>query len=328
MRVYFDGTDFSSTSGPNSFVRRLAKQLSMMGVDIADHDDYDIALVTIEATPRLDRRKPFVLRLDGIWFRPDEFATRNVGIRSSYDHADSVVFQSDFDSRMVTKWFGPCKRPNVITNGIELERVSKFGDAVLKLRDTYKWIYVCSSSWHPQKRLSENVKLYRHLRASISDPSCLIIMGGGQVSMDRNCMRDDIFYTGPQDQDTCLQVFAASDVMLHLAWLDHCPNVVLESLSQETPVVCTSSGGTSEILGGRKENGWIIPDAPYSYELMDYDRPPQVPDFDVQGLLDSVIEHRNKGVKPDIGHLDISLCAERYLRVFEEVLVPSVSLEG
>ena len=98
MRIYFDGVDFGSRTGPNSFALRLARQLSLMGHTVADPDDYDVALVFVEATPRLNLRRPYVHRLDGFWMKPSEFESgRNAGIKATYDRASAVVWQSEFD---------------------------------------------------------------------------------------------------------------------------------------------------------------------------------------------------------------------------------------
>jgi len=45
-----------------------------------------------------------------------------------------------------------------------------------------------------------------------------------------------------------------------LAYLDHCPNVVVDANASDCAVHCTSSGGTSEIAGNKativKEEVW------------------------------------------------------------------------
>jgi glycosyltransferase involved in cell wall biosynthesis len=60
--------------------------------------------------------------------------------------------------------------------------------------------------------------------------------------------------------------------MIHLAWLDHCPNTVVEALSQGTPIICSEQGGTKELV---KEFGVILKESKsYNYELTNYDNPP------------------------------------------------------
>ena len=95
--------------------------------------------------------------------------------------------------------------------------------------------------------------------------------------------------------------------MIHLAWLDHCPNVVVEALSQKTPVICTNSGGTHELVRG---SGIIIPEStPYNFELCDYDNPPdiEVSSFDLKDI--------DVGTREDIS---IAAVADQYEKVLRE----------
>ena len=88
--------------------------------------------------------------------------------------------------------------------------------------------------------------------------------------------------------------------MIHLAWLDHCPNVVVEALSRGCPVICTDSGGTSELVG---RNGIVIPETVrYNFELLDYDNPPPL------GVGIQIPEK----IKVDNSDLDIRKVAKQY----------------
>lgn len=310
MKIYFDSVNWNSTSGPNSAVRRIAVQLAYMGHTIADASDYDIALVTIQPTNLLDKSKPYVQRLDGIWSKPQEFATKNSEIRDCYAVADGVVFQSQFDMQMVSKWFGKpnTKNHRVILNGIDIKRTDVNIKTLYDLRQTHETIFVCSSNWHPQKRLHDNIELYKHLRRSCHTNSCLIVMGSNP---DKYVADKTIYYTGSQSEDVCLQVFATADWMIHLARTDHCPNVCVQALSQETPIICVDSGGTKEIV---LDNGIVLKDVPYNLELEDYDNPPRVPDLDNVKLPDS------KSIKIHNDHVNIVDCANSYKELFENVL--------
>ena len=309
MKIYFDNVDFSSASGPNSAVCRIAKQLACMGHTIADHDDYDIALVVIEPTYRLNLRKPFVQRLDGIWSKPQEFHLKNNNIRSTYDSASGIVFQSEFDKKMITKWFGEprCVNHDVILNGIDNSHVVVSIPQLFEMRNKFDKIFVCSASWHPQKRLRDNVEFFKHVRQTQHPNSCLVVLGQNpdHIIADRG-----IFYTGQQSEDTCLQVFATADWMIHLARADHCPNVCIQSISQNTPVICVDVGGTVEIV---KNNGVILIDSEFEFELEDYDDPPRL-------IFDNTLLPDNRSIDIDCSHLDIRQCALSYESLFERVL--------
>lgn len=271
MKIYFDNCDLGgSRTGPNTFARRLAIELSKRGHVIADSNDYDVAIVFIEKTAALDEKKPYLHRLDGIWFRPDEIHTKNTFIKKTYQGATQVVYQSEFDRTMVQKWFGEHEGA-VIPNGIELAEMEISPD-IQELRNRYDRMFICSSNWHRQKRLKENIQLYLHLKKSMLESSCLVVLGNNP---DCIVAGNDIFYTGSSiPHEICLQFYAAADWMIHLAWADHCPNVVVEALSQGCPVICCETGGTKELV---QNDGIVLKDShEYDFEAFDYDNPPTI----------------------------------------------------
>ena len=267
MKIHFDNVNFSSRSGPNTFASRLATVLTERGHEIVKYnEDYDVVLVFIEPTRRWDPDKRAIQRLDGIWFKPEQFNTHNRLIRWAYDNCDAVVWQSRFDHDMIKHHWG--ERPGrVIRNGIDAEKVTVTNRRLKDIRSRSSKVFVCSANWHRQKRLKENIEAYDILRSG-DENSCLVVMGS---TPDHVLRRPDIFYTNNVKHSLCLEVFSMADCMIHLAWLDHCPNVVIEAISQDCPVVCSSSGGTKELLG---TGGFIVPEVTqYNFELTDYDDP-------------------------------------------------------
>jgi glycosyltransferase involved in cell wall biosynthesis len=307
MKIRFSNVNFSSRSGPNTFAYRLAHQFSLDGHEIADVTDYDVALAMIEPNEKLLPNKPLVQRLDGIWFSPAEYETRNTTIKACYDHADAIVFQSSFNAQQITTWWGTPKLYSVIPNGINLERMTTSEPGFWQLRKEYTTIFVASANWHRQKRLSENIRFYKHMRAYMPN-SCLVVLG---ANPDCEVADPHIFYTGSMPHETCLKLYAVADWMIHLSWLDHCPNVVVEALSQGTPVICASDGGTKELV---KNNGIVIDETEkYDFTLRDYDNPPMLPaDFGGLTSLPKI------SVEPD--YLDIKIAAKNYVKLFEEVI--------
>ena len=99
---------------------------------------------------------------------------------------------------------------------------------------------------------------------------------------------------------------SAADAMIHLAWLDHCPNVVVEALSQDCPVICTDSGGTKEILG---DGGYIVSESQkYNFELLDYDSPY---DLDLSCLREVDVSR----LEVDKSKIDLLKVADKYEKV-------------
>jgi len=304
VKIHLDNVNLNSSSGPNSFAKRLSKGLIESGHEVELHDgrSSDVSLVFIEPSGR-PLAKKVVQRLDGIWFSPEEFETKNSNIKNLYQNSSGVIWQSEFDKEMVTKWWGIHKNGAVIRNGIDINPVKKFSiPALEQIRNQYEMVFVCSANWHPQKRLLENINLYKHLRKFYKS-AALIVMGSNPVQVADN----HIFYAGPQPHEVCLEVFSAANWMIHLAWLDHCPNTVVEALSQGTPVICSEHGGTKELV---KDFGIILKESrSYNYELTNYDNPP-------------VMDYSNLNKLPkknELGkHFDISI--QRTLQDYLEFL--------
>jgi len=309
MKVFFDGVNFEAEhTGPNCFAKRLAMQLAHLDISVADSDDYDVALVFIEPTTQLNMRKPFIQRLDGIWFAPEQMhGGMNRGIHAAYDAAASVVWQSEFDRTMSSKWFGE-RKGSVISNGVEIKQVTLRSEVLIEIRNRFDKVFVCSANWHPQKRLCDNVEMFRHIRSTQYPNSCLIVLGNNP---DYQVADKGIFYTGSIRHDLCAEVYSMADWMIHLAWLDHCPNVVVEAIGQGCPIICSSEGGTKELV--LPNNGIVIADKDsYDYELVDYDNPPRVP-LNVPNLSEMMFS-------VDPATVDIMKCSEAYADVLRSAL--------
>ena len=314
MRIHFDNVSQFGT-GPGTFANRLARRFFESGHEVVfSNEGADISLVFIERSGA-PLAKKVVQRLDGIWFKPSEFHSKNVGIKDLFFKADGIVFQSQFDMDMVSKWWctdGPkgeriaTRNSVIIHNGIDTTPVKELTiPALVDLRAQYKCMYVCSSNWHAQKRLIANVKLFERLRQN-EPSSCLIIMGNNP---DYRATGPHVFYTGPVGPDVYNQIYSAANWMLHLAWADHCPNVVVEALAQGTPVVCSEVGGTKELIGNY---GVVLKEQSYKFELADYDNPPQI---DVTQL--DKLPPKSSLDYSTIACIDIKHVSNEYIKLFE-----------
>ena len=304
MRIHFSNVNFSSNSGPNSFASRLANELSFMGHKIVSKDDsYDSMLIFIEPSSTPAPGAKLVHRIDGIWFKPDQFHTHNKLIKWAYDNSSEIIWQSEFDRQMTEKHWG-IRSGAVINNGMRLiDHTHTTSSEIAKIRESYDYVFVCSSNWHRQKRLKENIGLFLNIKREHNN-SCLLVLGSNP---DYHIDDNDIYYTGSISHEMCLQIYSIADWMIHLAWLDHCPNVVVEALSQKCPVICTDSGGTHELV---RSNGIILPETRgYYYELTDYDDPYEL-------LIEGDLDLSNRP-NVDNSRVDIASVAQRYLRILE-----------
>jgi len=317
VKVHFDNVHQFKT-GPGTFAQRLAVALFNSGHELVDKGpEADVSLVFIEPTGQ-PLAKKVVQRLDGIWFKPNEYEIKNRGIKALFDRADCIVFQSQFDHDMVDHWWGvhdQQKPYTIISNGVDLEltRVKEITIPKLaEMRAAYDQIYVCSSNWHPQKRLAANIKLFDHLRATQHPNSCLIVLGDHP---DCRIVGPHIFYAGAVGPEVYMQIYSAANWMLHLAWADHCPNVIVEALSQGTPVVCSEVGGTKELIGHGAYGIVLKEPHAYNFELADYDNPPEIDVTQVKFL-----PSREDLDYTGILNIDINHVAQAYIELFASLI--------
>jgi len=309
LNIHFENINLSSRTGPNSFAFRLIENLSNMGHKIvSSYQESDITCIFIESHLDIPEEHPTVQRLDGIWFKPSEFISKNTRIKSDYKKANKVIWQSKFDHDMITHHWGS-KEGKIICNGASIEQKQITNESIKMLRNQYDFIFVSSANWHPQKRLSKNIELFKIIRNRSGKKCALVIMGSNPDHIEKD---SDIYYTGSISHDACLEVFVASDWMIHLAWLDHCPNTVVEALTQKCPIICTDSGGTSELVGN---NGIVIKETtPYNFELADYDNPYHL------SLDNFEVDKIKNTIKVNNDHVNIKKVSKEYERVFLSIL--------
>ena len=314
MKIHFDNINFDSNTGPNTFAKRLAMGIFESGHEIVLNGyNADISLVFIERSGCKIANK-VVQRLDGIWFKPDEFYIKNNKIKDLYNTSNAVIWQSEFDKNFIINWWGDHKCGKIIRNGIDIKPVQHIDiPALISLRKEYDKIYVCSANWHKQKRLRSNIELFNKLRnESLNENinSCLIVLGNNP---DVLISSPHIFYAGSLEHNTCLQIYSICDWMLHLAWADHCPNVVIEALSQGTPIVCSNVGGTKELIG---DYGVILNETiHYNNELYDYDNPPELDLTQITKL-----PSRHELNYSTICDININNVVKSYIELFKKVL--------
>ena len=104
-----------------------------------------------------------------------------------------------------------------------------------------------------------------------------------------------------------LSLYKRSTTFLHLAYLDHCPNVVVDAQAAGCRIVCSSSGGTSEIVS----KGIVINEAEWDFKPTKLYKPPLM-DFD---NCSEVSSHQCEDFKNNI-----EKCALKYHDVFRGVL--------
>lgn len=307
MKIHISNVDLSSRTGPNSFARRLVERLIEKNHEICESKDfYDVYLAFINAIDNPRDNSRLVQRLDGIWMKPEDYIEKNKFIKLTYERADHIIWQSEFDRDMTVFHWGQ-KTGTVINNGIDLRSVDVTNRDLIDLRHRFDRIFVCAANWRRHKRLKENIELFLDFQNKFSNLKCTLLVLGSNP--DYQVKSNNIFYTGSLPHEVCLQIYAIANAMFHLAYLDHCPNTVVEAISQNCPVVCASSGGTHEIV---RNNGIVIDELKkFNFELHDYTNPPMI-DLTKDSIYEKIesISHRRK-LERD--YLDIGNVTDRYI---------------
>jgi len=245
LNIKLENVNLKSNSGPNYFARKLVDYLMMKGVTFNDKISYDVKLAFIESFAAKDNT-PMVQRLDGIYFNSNfNCKQMNYNIQKTYENSNGVIFQTHFNKELTFNWFGKHSNYTVINNGYDKIKLLnfKFNKSISENFKNYDNIWACAASWHPYKRLKENINFFID---HAGENDCLLVCGS---SVDYTVEQDNIYYLGNLNLDDLYTVYEISKYFLHLAYLDHCPNVVVDAKAKGCQIICSSSGGTKEIAG-------------------------------------------------------------------------------
>ena len=297
MKIQFENVDINSRSGPNGFGLKLARQLSKDGHELTDITP-DARLSFIQSANDFD---PTVLRLDGIYFNSEqEWNRMNEPIRRSYDHAQAIIVQSEFDKKLIFKFFGERENVHVIHNGTDVSAINDIDpylDSSLFPRET---IWMCASSWRPHKRLHENIRLFQHLRG----PNDKLVVAGKDANPNDYAGMSNVHFLGDLTWPSMISWMKSAGHFIHLAWLDHCPNVIVDARMSDCKIYCSSEGGSREIAG---TNAAIVREDPWKIGITRLYKPPLINDF----LID-------KNESPIVS-IDIESVTKKYSKILKDV---------
>ena len=269
MNIYLDNVNLFSTSGPNHFASKLRKYMEKRGNTFNSNDVYDAQLSFISAANNV---APIYQRLDGIYFNSEQdFKELNRSISETYNESRGVIFQSNFNKKLTFEYFGEHQNSIVIHNGADLEYIDRTPILTNEVLDSHENVWCCASSWRPHKRLDENI---RYFLEHSSEKDCLVVAGSGDQPQRQE--HDRVYYVGNLPIKTLISLYKRSKYFVHLAYLDHCPNVVVDASACGCHVICSSSGGTKEIAGDAtviEEDVWDLkPIKLYEPPKMDFTR--------------------------------------------------------
>ena len=272
MKIFTHNFNPKSNSGPNKFTRTLFSNLiNEKGVKlVGNQHDADVEFCLIEQ--QAHKVKPMILRLDGIWFNSEQdYNNQNAPLRFAYNNANAVIFQSNFNKNLTEHWFGKHDNSFVVHNAADEKLIARINKNFwLEKLDYPSEIWSCASSWRPHKRLKDNIKYFLEFAP---DNAVLAIAGKNAIIDDLSVRKNKrIFFLGEIDYLSLLSLYKASSTFIHLAYLDHCPNVVVDAQASGCHVVCSSAGGTKEVV----YNGTVISEDQWDFKPIPLYKPPKI----------------------------------------------------
>ena len=317
MRVFTHNFNPQSDTGPNKFTRTLlSRLLSEKKISITNNNsEADVEFCVIQQ--QAHKVKPMVLRLDGIYFNSiQDYNQQNAPIKFAYDNADAVIFQSNFNKKLTESWFGPHKNGHVIHNAADLSFINH--SLIIEGYKNTKWpwskekeVWSCAASWRPHKRLKDNIRYFLEFA-----PKESVFAIAGALSMDEAkeylLMSDRIYYLGELSYQNLVCLYHRSSTFVHLAYLDHCPNVVIDAQAAGCRIICSSTGGTHEVV----DSGIMILEDKWDFKPCALYKPP-VMDFN---KLKEIAVHRDfRDRKTNKKVSRFAQCTNGYFDVFKQV---------
>jgi glycosyltransferase involved in cell wall biosynthesis len=255
-------------AGPKIFLRRLKKSVHRNKMAKICHflnPFHDIGLYSSIA--RNIYKKPYVLRVDGIYF--DKMETlgnneeKNKPIFQSIANSAGIIFQSEFSKNLVETFYGNFHQNySIINNGARINLSTTSHRKELNLADKDK-IILCLAQWRSHKRLKYILEVYKLLRTEINNLKLLILGKDAKFNPIPG-----VIYRGEIPPDDLYKYYKSSDLLIDLAWLDNCPNTVVEAICNGLPVVCSNQGGTRELI--QKTRAGIVSKCDKDTEIKEY----------------------------------------------------------
>jgi len=307
-------------AGPQLFCSRLNKAMqSMSEVEIVSPEEAEVRLHNIEIKDKSSLGKD-ILRLDGVYFNTDQdWEKLNKSIKKSFDLADAVVYQSKFSKRLCDKYLGEANKPwRIIYNGAEHKRIKDDSCGMP--------FFLAVARWRPFKRLRETIegfldaKLKNHFLYIIGDVSK---SGLSAEEVEKYSSNSKIKFLGKIDPKELETYYYSSCCrgLIHLSWIDSCPNSVVEAICANKPVICGNFSGPAEIVveaGGGTILDWE--DTSYDLSPRDIYNPPEVDIQIYSHVLREFVLHpeRYRVLNPEPFYIQNT--AKEYLSFFKEVL--------
>lgn len=258
VSVSFDLKD-TEESGKHKFFQRMREDLVKLGYVIKSKDEPSDIHFYINNKNK--NSKVNIKRLDGVYFDNGNLTkSRNRSIINSMNISDGIIYQSKYCRDMacrVLNYDYSRKKHSIIYNGCD---PAEFNVEPIVLDKPY---FLAMCKWRRHKRLFEAIQGFEY-----SGLEAKLIVAG---PADAHSVNPNIIFVGDLNRKDLARYLKGCIATVHLAWIDWCPNSVVESLVAGKQVIHTNSGGTSEIVNGR---GYMVEDTVWEGEVASPKNPP------------------------------------------------------
>ena len=258
----------------------------------------------------------YVMRIDGVFMDLDQLTQTQKEVmdrmRESVSSASGVIFQSEFSKRAYAAYVDGSSSQNslVINNGAPINKENVTFRGSLGIPDQI--VILCSSNWRYHKRLSSIVQVVNILNRHATRFH-LVVLGSGA---NRYLPTDKSWITwhGNISPHLLYRYYKSADVYLHLAYIDNCPNTLIEAIANGLPVVTSNLGGAHELV--LNANAGIVADCDEPIDIGKSIDLYSCPEPEYQPIVNAVmtVVNHSSHYRNNINHnvVDINLIAAKY----------------
>lgn len=298
--------------GKGFFFQRLARALLEVAVEVVSDpkEPHDIYLDSNKF--RFKTKKLRVLRIDGVYHSTHiPYKKMNEEIAHQMKKADGIVFQSRFCMDMTNEYIG--KMPvlkAIIFNGAD----PRFYAPLVAAGANDSRNFICSARYRPHKRLKETIQCF--LEAKIPNTKLYVAGDIKDSGLKEKPKDENVIFLGKLSQESLGAYYKSCRAMIHLCSTDWCPNAVVEALCADTPVICSNTGGTRELL--TPGSGTIVDiDKPYDMKPFKLYKPAP---FNHELVIDAMRYHMRENFPFSVEHIRIQNIAAQYKQFFQKVI--------